>query len=125
MMVNVDVLIWMGWLSLVMSMQGNINGYVNNGSVAYDSDVMALTMYLVMMNLSGMAYTYGQIFDPNITEIFRIIVTYLVLHMLAGSKIVDNCNCSSNSRHVGHDHVESEYPGGRIIGIRSEGDPVR
>ena len=62
-MINVDVLIWMGWLSLVMSMQGNINGYVNNGSVAYDSDVMALTMYLVMMNLSGMAYTYGQIFD--------------------------------------------------------------
>ena len=28
----------MEWLSLVISMQGNVNGYVNNGSVAYDSD---------------------------------------------------------------------------------------
>ena len=92
MMVNFDVLIYMGWLSLVISMQGNVNGYVNNGSVAYDSDVMAVTTYLVLMNLSGMAYTYGQIFDPNITEIFKIIVTYLVLHMLAGSKIIDYCN---------------------------------
>ena len=76
-MVNFDVLIYMGWLSLVISMQGNINGYVNNGSVAYDSGVMAVTTYLVLMNLSGMAvttylvlmnlsgmaYAYGQIFD--------------------------------------------------------------